>query len=40
MNKSDAILVSFDYGHGDTALLIVGRKGVGESVQIINAFFR
>ena len=38
MKKSDVILVSFDHSHGDTALLIVGRKSVGESVQIVNAF--
>lgn len=35
--KSDTILVSFDYTHGDIPLLIVGRKGKGE-VDIINAF--
>lgn len=37
MKKTDAILVSFDNTHGDTALLLVGRKGTGEAVKIINA---
>lgn len=35
--KSDTILVSFDYTHGDTPVLIVGRKEKGE-MEIINAF--
>lgn len=36
-NKSDTILVSFDYTHGDIPVLIVGRKDKGE-IDIINAF--
>lgn len=35
--KSDTILVSFDYTHGDIPVLIVGRKKKGE-IEIINAF--
>lgn len=35
--KSDTILVSFDYMHGDIPVLIVGRKKKGE-MEIINAF--
>ena len=36
-NKSDTILVSFNYTHGDILVLIVGRKGKGE-IDIIDAF--
>lgn len=36
MKKSDAVLVSFV--QGNEPLLIVGRKNIGETVQIINAF--
>lgn len=36
-NKSDTILVSFDYAHGDIPVLIVGRKDKRE-IDIINAF--
>ena len=35
--KSDTILVSFDYTHGDIPVLIVGRKKKGE-IEVINAF--
>ena len=35
--KSDTILVSFDYTHGDIPVLIVGRKKKGE-IGVINAF--
>ena len=35
--KSDTILVSFDYTHGDVQVLIVGRKKKGE-IEVINAF--
>jgi hypothetical protein len=36
---SDCILVSIDFTHGkETGVLIVGRKRLGESVDIINAF--
>lgn len=35
--KSDTILVSFDYTHGDVPVLIVGRKKKGE-IEVINAF--
>ena len=38
MKKSDTILVGFDHGHGDIAVLIVGRKEHGGTVQIINQF--
>ena len=38
MLKSDTLLVGFDHSQGDIAVLIVGRKDVGESVQIINQF--
>lgn len=36
MNKSDTLLVGFDHANGDIAVLIIGRKGAGESVGIIN----
>lgn len=35
--KSDTILVSFDYTHGNIPVLIVGKKGKG-GLDIINAF--
>ena len=35
--KSDTILVSFDYTHGDVPVLIVGRKKKSE-IEVINAF--
>ena len=35
--KSDTILVSFDYTHGDVQLLIFGRKKKG-LIEVINAF--
>lgn len=35
--KSDTILVSFDYMHGDIPVRIVGRKKKDE-MEIINAF--
>lgn len=38
MRNSDTLLVGFDHSHGDIAVLIIGRKGVGENVQIINQF--
>lgn len=38
MLNSDTLLVGFDHSQGDIAVLIVGRKDVGESVQIINQF--
>lgn len=36
-NKTDTILVGFDYTHGDIPVLIVGRKDKG-GIDIINAF--
>lgn len=38
MKDSDTLLVGFDHGHGDIAVLIIGRKGAGENIQIINQF--
>jgi len=38
MRNSDTLLVGFDHAHGDIAVLIIGRKDAGESVQIINQF--
>lgn len=38
MRNSDTLLVEFDHAHGGIAVLIIGRKGAGESVQIINQF--
>lgn len=38
MKNSDTLLVGFDHSHGDIAVLIVGRKETGETVQIINQF--
>lgn len=38
MKNSDTLLVGFDHSQGDIAVLIIGRKGVGENVQIINQF--
>lgn len=38
MKYSDTLLVGFDHSQGDIAVLIIGRKGVGENVQIINQF--
>ena len=38
MKNSDTLLVGFDHSHGDIAVLIIGRKGVGENVQIVNQF--
>lgn len=39
MKNPDTLLVGFDNVHGDdTAVLIVGRKAPGDSVQIINQF--
>lgn len=35
--KSDTILISFDYMHGNIPVLIVGRKKKGE-IEVINAF--
>lgn len=37
-NKSDTFLVSFDYTHGDIPVLIVGRRGKEQEIDIINAF--
>lgn len=37
-NKSDTFLVSFDYTHGDIPVLIVGRKGKKNEIDIVNAF--
>lgn len=36
--KSDTILVSFDYIHGDIPVLIVGRRGNEKEIDVINAF--
>lgn len=38
MKDSDVLLVGFDHGHGNIAVLIIGRKGAGENTQIINQF--
>ena len=38
MKTSDTLLVRFDHGHSDIAVLIIGRKDAGEKVQIINQF--
>jgi hypothetical protein len=39
MKNPDTLLVGFDNAHGDdVAVLIVGRKAPGDSVQIINQF--
>lgn len=38
LKDSDTLLVGFDHSHGDIAILIVGRKDVGETTQIINQF--
>lgn len=38
MKTSDTLLVGFDHSHGDIAVLIIGRKDVGENVRIINQF--
>lgn len=38
LKNSDTLLVGFDHSHGDIAILIVGRKDVGETTQIINQF--
>lgn len=39
MKNPDTLLVGFDNAHGDdAAVLIVGRKTPGDSVQIINQF--
>ena len=39
MKNPDTLLVGFDNAHGDdAAVLIVGRKAPGDSVQIINQF--
>lgn len=38
MKNSDVLLVGWDHSHGDIPILIVGRKGPGEAVQIINQF--
>ena len=37
-NKSDTFLVSFKYTHGDIPVLIVGRKGKKNEIDIVNAF--
>ena len=39
METTDTILVSVDFSHGrDVGVLIVGRKRMNQSVEIINAF--
>ena len=39
MQTTDTILVSVDFSHGrDVGVLIVGRKRMNQSVEIINAF--
>lgn len=38
MKTSDTLLVRFDHGHSDIAVLIIGRKDAGENAQIINQF--
>lgn len=39
MKASDTILVGWDYSKGnETSVLIVGRKRMNQSVEIINAF--
>ena len=39
LNSTDTILVGYDYTHGkDKGVLVVGRKRINESIEIINAF--
>lgn len=38
MKNFDTVLVGFDHSHGDHAVLIVGRKALGDNVQIIRQF--
>lgn len=38
MKNSDTILVGWDKSHGDIPVLIVGRKGAGKKVDLINQF--
>lgn len=39
METNDSLLVSVDFSHGrDVGVLIVGRKRLNQSVEIINAF--
>lgn len=38
LKDSGTLLVGFDHSHGDIAILIVGRKDIGETTQIINQF--
>ena len=38
MKNSDVILVGFDHGGGDIAVLIVGRREAGGTTTIINQF--
>lgn len=39
MKNEDTLLVSFVNNHGnDNAVLVIGRKGPGESIDIVNAF--
>lgn len=38
-HETETLLVGFDQKHGeDTAVLIVGKKRLNQSVEIINAF--
>ena len=36
-HMNDCILVSVDFNHPDTKVMVVGRKRPNESVEIINA---
>lgn len=39
MQTTDTILVSVDFSHGrDVSVLVVGRKRMNQSVEVINAF--
>ena len=37
-NITDSILIGYDQGENDNTVLIVGRKRLNQSVEIINAF--
>lgn len=39
MKLTDSLLISIDFTHGkDNTVMIVGRKPVGQPVNIVNAF--
>ena len=36
---TDSLIIGFDFSHGeDVGVLIVGRKKISQSIEIINAF--